>query len=106
MFRRKRNERAYKVENLGNLIIERTQLPHTFYELDGTVHELMTWTVALRVDNGRYLFQRDYVMGKTPEFVAANPRWFDNCHPVDGEYETTWNFYDDLSRALDRVGLR
>lgn len=106
MFRRKRDpERAYKHENLGNLIIERVQLPHTFHELDGTVHELMTYSVSLRVENGRILFERNYVKGRTPEFEATNPGWWNDYEPVESGYETTWNFYDALSKAFDRIGF-
>lgn len=95
MFKRKQKEPGYEVANLGSLIIERVQLPHSLTTVDGTEYKILTWTFALRVDDGPQFFERTYRMGDEPSIKAMEPM-LGKGEIVDSELEAKYLFYRDL----------
>lgn len=97
VFRRKKvdPERRYKVETVGNLIIEKTQLPHSLTELDGTRYEIVTWTVKLRVDGGAILLERTYAKGE-PEAIEKMRSVIRFDDVVEYEEDAVHKFYRDI----------
>jgi hypothetical protein len=101
MFRRKKvsDERQYKHEEIPAFILEYVQLPHSYHELDGTVHELMTYTHTLRINGGPLVFQRNYVAGsdKAISMIRGVAR---NDIRVEDAWDAKWEFNQALGRFL------
>lgn len=102
MFKRKKipDERQYKIDNLGALIVERVQMPHSLTELDGSYYEITTWNLYLRVENGPILFERGYVMGDEAALDAM--KWLVKSDTVvKNDMHATFEFYKELYRFMD-----
>src|SRR5687768_7818549 len=99
MFRKKKTkEPGYEVKNLGALIIERTQMPHSLTEEDGSYYKVLTWIIELRVDNGPVLMERRYVIGKREDIDKLQPfmrPWVE----VQSDFQAEHLFYRDLYNA-------
>ena len=95
MFRRKKNERQFKIDNLGALIIERVQSPHSLHEQDGSVYEIMTWTFSLRFEDGPVVMERIYTMGE-PEAIEKMSRFVRGDIIVNSEMQARYMFYNEL----------
>jgi hypothetical protein len=80
-FKKRDSERRYLKEVIGPIIVERVQMPHSLREQDGSEYECMTYTMSLRVDDGRVLAERRYIIGE-PEALAKFRRfgYDDNSH--------------------------
>lgn len=92
MFRRKKNpERQYKVESVGNLIIEKVQMPHSLIDADGTRYEIVCWVVRLRVQGDAILIERSYAKGK-PEAIEKMRNYIQFDGVVEYESEAVNKF--------------
>lgn len=83
---------------MGALIIERSQLPHSYTKLDGTRYEVLTWNIRLRVERGPILFERYYVAGDD-ESVRVMRDMVVLGKQVEHDSEATWTFYEELHKA-------
>lgn len=103
MFKRKEKKQGYKVETVGNLIVEKVQLPHTLVEADGSEYNIVTWTYTLKIDNGRELVKGRYGTGSEESLKKMNGTYITPFIEVRSEYDALLKFYDKLSYMFARL---
>lgn len=98
MFRRKRpaDDDRYQHVTLGNMIVERVQLPHTLVTVDKDEYHAMTWRYSLRIENGPVLFERNYVKASDAA-IEAFGQMLKECERVDERFIAEMHFYQDLA---------
>lgn len=95
LFKRKPQEPEYEVKTLGNLIIERVQVPQTLTQQDGSKYTALAVDFRYRVEDGPILFERSYLIGEP----VALKKISDILRPhieVKDEYEAEWKFWQDF----------
>lgn len=96
LFKKPKDEKPrYKVESLGFLHIEKTQLPHRLTTVDGAEYAVTSWIIQLRAGDGPVLMERVYSEG-TEESIEALRELVRLGVIVKSEYEAVDLFYRDL----------
>jgi hypothetical protein len=102
--RRQKDERKFKIETLGSLIIEKTQSPNSLHTIDGSVYEHMTYTFRLRVSDGPILFERYYVVGEREHLDAMREYGIARfAEEAENDYIALNLFYTDLYKHWNLV---